>query len=165
MLFRSIIGFSEILSREMFGPIGQKQYLEYSHDILASGTHLLSLINDILDLSKIEAEKFELHEQNVRIDKTVDTVLRFVSAKADEAGLTLFAEVPPALPMIVADERALRQILINLLSNAIKFTPEGGRVTLEAECDHRGCLVLSVDRKSTRLNSSHSQQSRMPSSA
>jgi signal transduction histidine kinase len=140
----AIIGFSEILSQQMFGPIGKEQYLGYAQDILSSGTHLLSLINDILDLSKIEADKFELNEEETRIDAAVEAALRIVRERAEDAGLTLSVDTPPSLPALHADDRALKQILINLLSNAIKFTPSGGRVHIEAGQDQDGGLVITV---------------------
>jgi signal transduction histidine kinase len=132
------------MSKQYFGPIGQNQYLEYAGDIQFSGTHLLSLINDILDLSKVEADKFELHKQEIDVTSAVYAALRIVRSRALEAGLEIKVDLPVSLPGLFADERALKQILINLLSNAIKFTPKGGRVTVTAETDGDGSLVLIV---------------------
>jgi signal transduction histidine kinase len=128
----AILGFSEMMRSEMLGPLGQPRYKELARDIYDSGTHLLAIINDILDLSKIEAGKIELYDEVVSVIELFDTVHRFVRERADNAGLTIAVEIPTGLPPVRADKRALRQILLNLLSNAIKFTPSGGRVTLQA---------------------------------
>ncbi len=140
----AIIGFSEVMSKQYFGPIGQNQYLEYAEDIQFSGTHLLSLINDILDLSKVEADKFELHMQEIDLAQAVDAALRIVRSRAEDAGLRLTRDLPVSLPELHADERALKQILINLLSNAVKFTPKGGEISVSARTDGEGGIVLSV---------------------
>ena len=104
----------------MFGPLGAKRYKEFAQDIHDSGLHLLSIINDILDLSKIETGRLELHDEVISIDALFDTVQRFVRERAEEAGLSITVEIPPGLPPIRADQRALKQILLNLLSNAVK---------------------------------------------
>ena len=127
----AINGFSEIMASEMFGPLGHARYKEYSGDILSSGQHLLSLINDILDMSKIEAGKMQLRVEPVSIDEVVDDTLRLVRQRADKAGLKLRTHLP-TLPDVQADFRALKQVLLNLLTNAIKFTPQGGTVTISA---------------------------------
>ncbi len=125
----AIIGFSEIIASATFGPVGSPKYREYAKDINDSGLHLLAVITDILDLSKIEAGKLELHEETVHIAGTVDACLKLVSERALSAGLTLVTDIAQGLPPMRADERKLKQILINLLSNAVKFTPAGGTVT------------------------------------
>ena len=140
----AIIGFSEVMESEMFGPMGDRHYREYARDIHESGHHLLSLINDILDLSKIEAGKFELHEENLAVADTVQTALRLVQQRAESAGVELARALPPGLPRLYADQRAMKQILINLIANAIKFTPQGGRVTVGAELEESGDLVFFV---------------------
>src|SRR5262249_61777264 len=122
----AIIGFSEVMQREMFGPLGRLQYKEYAKDIHDSGVHLLKIINDILDLSKIEAGKFELHKEKLLVSDVIRSCLRLVSDRANAGKLALRTEVPADLPPLVADPRALKQILIHLLSNAGKFTPAGG---------------------------------------
>ncbi len=127
----AINGFSEIMASEMFGPLGHPRYKEYSGDILSSGQHLLSLINDILDMSKIEAGKMQLRVEPVSIDEVVDDTLRLVRQRADKAGLKLRTHLP-TLPDVQADFRALKQVLLNLLTNAIKFTPQGGTITVSA---------------------------------
>ncbi|MGZ3305187.1 MAG: PAS domain-containing sensor histidine kinase [Asticcacaulis sp.] len=125
----AINGFSEIMASEMFGPLGHARYKEYAGDILNSGQHLLSLINDILDMSKIEAGKMQLRIEEVSIDEVVDDTLRLLRQRAEKAGLKLRTHLPN-LPEIQADFRALKQILLNLLTNAVKFTPQGGTITV-----------------------------------
>ncbi len=125
----AIIGFSEVLQGQLFGPVGDAKYLEYIHDINGSAEHLLELINDILDLSKIEAGKLELHEQMVDISRVVGSCVTLIEGRAEAAGLDLESEIEDDLPALYADERMVKQILINLLSNAVKFTPSG-KVTI-----------------------------------
>lgn len=140
----AIIGFSEILHDESFGPLGTPQYRDYAGDILESGTHLLTLINDILDLSKAEAGKLELTETLIDVGGTIETVLRLLSERAHRAGLSLGSALPSYPVIIRADERALKQILLNLLSNAIKFTPSGGSVQVGMEQQADGRLTIFV---------------------
>jgi two-component system cell cycle sensor histidine kinase PleC len=125
----AINGFSEIMQQEMFGPLGDQRYKEYVTDILASGQHLLALINDILDMSKIEAGKLKLSPEALAPDELAEQCARLMRGKAKEAGLDLVLEADD-LPTIEADPRAIKQVLLNLLSNAVKFTPEGGQVLL-----------------------------------
>jgi two-component system cell cycle sensor histidine kinase PleC len=140
----AIIGFSEMISSEMLGAIENRKYLEYASDIAGSGQHLLDLINDILDLSKIEAGKLELDEVEADIATIIGSCLTLVTQRAREAGVVLDAQIPEDVPAIRGDERRLKQIVINLLSNAIKFTPTGGRVSVAAAIDGSGDLTLSV---------------------
>ena len=125
----AINGFSEIMLREMFGPIGDKRYVGYMKDILGSGQHLLELINDILDMSKIEAGKMQLQTEPTDAADLVEQCVRIVRGRAEEKQLRLHADVSD-LPEIEVDPRAFKQVMINLVSNAVKFTPEGGRVTI-----------------------------------
>jgi len=127
----AIIGFSEVLTDRMFGELNEKQD-EYLNDIYASGTHLLSLINDILDLSKIEAGRMELELTDFDLPTALDNALMLVRERAQRRSLTLDKDVDAGVGQIQGDERKIRQILLNLLSNAIKFTPEGGRIELAA---------------------------------
>ena len=129
----AINGFSEIMVQEMFGPLGDARYKGYSQDILSSGQHLLALINDILDMSKIEAGKMNLKFEPVGLMDVTEDAVRLVRNRAEASGLSLVIDFPQHLPEVEADYRALKQILLNLLSNAIKFTPRGGRVTVRAE--------------------------------
>jgi signal transduction histidine kinase len=128
----AIIGFSELMQRQLYGPIGDARYREYSGLIQGAGHHLLSLINDVLDMSKIEAGKFELHRQAFDIREIVRDCLDLMGERANSAGVSLREEGQTAPLPIDADRRAMKQILLNLLSNAIKFTPAGGHVTVGA---------------------------------
>jgi two-component system cell cycle sensor histidine kinase PleC len=125
----AINGFSEIMVSEMFGPVGDKRYAEYAKDILYSGQHLLALINDILDMAKIEAGKMTMSFEPVSLDDCIEDAIRLMHNRAETAGLTLIVE-PQRTPEIEADYRAIKQVLLNLLSNAVKFTPRGGTVTV-----------------------------------
>ena len=127
----AIIGFSDVMKNNMFGPVGNPKYVEYVNDINASGSHLLELITDILDLSKIDAGKNELHEENIDVSKALGSCLTLVKERAAEAGVEIECDTASNLPALLADERKLKQILINLLSNAIKFTPSGGKVAIK----------------------------------
>jgi two-component system, cell cycle sensor histidine kinase PleC len=123
----AILGFSEVIKEEVMGPNHQPLYKSYAADIHASGSHLLGLINDILDLSKIEAGKFELNESVIDIHDIVEGTKRIISLKAAQKGVTLINEIPQGL-MIFADASAMRQVSLNLASNALKFTPRGGSI-------------------------------------
>jgi len=128
----AIIGFSEILVSGLPGMNSAEKHQEYARDIHESGCHLLALINDILDLSKIEAGKLELDENLVDVGGALDSCISLIRGRAQEANLALNHEVLPGTPPLIADERKLKQIVINLLSNAVKFTPTGGKVALRA---------------------------------
>jgi PAS domain S-box-containing protein len=138
----AIIGFSEVLSERMFGELNEKQD-EYLKDIHASGQHLLSLINDILDLSKIEAGKMELERSDFDLPMTIDNALMLVRERAGRRSIELHRTVDERLGQIQADERKIRQVLLNLLSNAIKFTSEGGRIGVQAR-PVNGSIEVSV---------------------
>ena len=127
----AIIGFSEVLLERMFGEVNTKQE-EYLHDILSSGRHLLSLINDILDLAKIEAGRMELEPGDFHLPQAIDNALILVRERAMRRGITLERWIDPRLGEIKGDERKIKQVLLNLLSNAVKFTPEGGRIDVRA---------------------------------
>jgi signal transduction histidine kinase len=127
----AIIGFSEVLAEGMFGEVNEKQ-TEYLNDILESGRHLLSLINDILDLSKIEAGRMELEATDFDLPSAIENALILVRERAGRRGITLGWEIDERLGTIHADERKVKQVLLNLLSNALKFTPEGGRIDVRA---------------------------------
>ena len=138
----AIIGFSEVLSERMFGEINDKQ-AEYLTDILESGRHLLSLINDILDLAKIEAGRMELEPADFNLAAAIDNTLVLVRERAQRRGITLTRSIDERLGDIRADERKVKQVLLNLLSNALKFTPEGGRIAVAADV-HDGAAEISV---------------------
>jgi signal transduction histidine kinase len=139
----AIIGFSDIMATQVLGPVGNPKYLEYAGDIRTSGQHLLAIINNVLDLSKVEAGRFELHEEEVQLSAVVSAGLKLVKQQATDNGLAIHAEVGPDLTLL-ADERALKQVVINLLSNAVKFSRERGSVWVLAYMDEGGGLVLSV---------------------
>ena len=140
----AIIGFSEIIKDQMFGPIGRDDYAEYARDIFESGRHLLELINDILDMSKIEAGKRELNESAIDLNRVVMACLRLIRPRAEAAALKIVTDLPSGLNYLRAEELALKQILLNLLSNAVKFTPEGGEVKLAARIEADGAMLIMV---------------------
>ena len=127
----AIIGFSEIIQTETLGPIGSVKYRDYATDIHESGHHLLDLINDILDLSKVESGLDELHEEEIGIPELAHSVWRLIQQRAEKQGVRLIMELPEDPPALFADLRKLKQILVNLISNAIKFTEAGGKVTMK----------------------------------
>ncbi len=140
----AIIGFSELMRDQIYGPIGNPRYLEYAEDVVESGHHLLSVINDILDVSKAEAGKLQLVEQLVDVAKVVNSARRIVEERAERAVVALLMDIPADLPPLYADERKLKQIVLNLLSNAIKFTPQGGEVAVAARIEDNGDMTISV---------------------
>ncbi len=139
----AIIGFSEMMESGMFGPLGDAKYLEYCHDIGESGRYLLDVINDILDMSKIEAGRMRLQPEEIELASFLAEVLRLIEAKAHEKSITLASEIEPTI-RLTADRRAIRQILINLLSNAVKFTPEGGRIAVHGRL-YAGCVTVAIE--------------------
>jgi two-component system cell cycle sensor histidine kinase PleC len=138
----AIIGFSEIMESGMFGALGADKYHEYCRDIHDSGQYLLDVINDVLDMSKIEAGRLRLEADDVDLDRIVADAIRVVSGRAEDKQLTLSSHVAPDIALR-ADRRALKQIALNLLSNAVKFTPDGGRVSVRARTA-RGCMLLAI---------------------
>ena len=140
----AIIGFSDILVNQAFGPLGNEKYSEYAADIRYSGDHLLKIVNDILDLSKIEANQYELRFDYADLAKQVDAAVRILGEQIHEAGLTLSVNVAPDLPEMKVDSTAVMRMLINLLSNAMKFTESGGAVTVDACRAAGGELCISV---------------------
>jgi len=129
----AIVGFSEIMMNELAGPLGHPSYKEYSSDILASGQHLLDMINDILDMAKIEAGKMTITPQPIDPVDPVDAALRMIRRKAEEKDIDLVLDADLDLPDIDADHRAIRQMILNLVSNSIKFTDRGGKITVRVE--------------------------------
>jgi signal transduction histidine kinase len=141
----AVIGFSDILMGQIFGALGDARYVDYARDIRDSGLHLLNLINDVLDVSKVEFGKVELTEEMVDVAATIGSCVRLMRDRAETAGLQLVADVSPDLPALQGDSRRLKQILLNLLSNAVKFTPSGGRVTISACADAGGFRLRVAD--------------------
>jgi ammonium transporter, Amt family len=140
----AVIGFSELINQEVFGPIGHPRYQEYMKDILDSSRHLLNLINDLLDLSKIEANRYELQEQQVDFAAVARAAARFVTKPVADKQIDLQTDIAQDMPGVVGDERVLRQIVLNLVSNAVKFTPAGGRIVLKLGIEPDGRPALSV---------------------
>ena len=140
----AIIGFSEMISTEVLGPIGTATYIGYAEDINSSAIHLLSIINDILDISKIESETFQPIREPLDLANIFERVLSIIRPHAKEANIALILDTPDYVPTICTDELRLKQVLINLLSNAVKFTPQKGQVGLHAHVSERQDLVIAV---------------------
>src|SRR5215475_6655594 len=140
----AIIGFSEVMMEERFGPVGGERYREYLKDIHASGGHLLSLINDLLDLSKIEAGKLELSFASVSLNDLTQQCVAIMQPQANRERIIIRTSLPPTVPRIVADARSVRQIVLNLLSNSIKFTGAGGQVIVSTALNDNGDVALRV---------------------
>jgi signal transduction histidine kinase len=140
----AVIGFSQMIGQEILGPVGRREYAEYARDIQASSTHLLQLINDILDVSKVEAGMMSLRAGPIDAPAVVNSCCRLIRPRAAEAKVTLVSEVPEDLPVIVADEMMVKQIALNLLSNAVKFTPEGGEVRVRLDRTEAGGVAIVV---------------------
>jgi two-component system cell cycle sensor histidine kinase PleC len=140
----AILGFSEVMKGELLGPIRNGSYREYAANIHDSGRHLLQLINEVLDLSRIEAGRYELHEAPVMLAGVVEDCLRLLTLRAESKGLTVSLVAGKGLGPLWADERAVRQICLNLLSNALKFTPRGGEITVTVGATPEGGQMLVV---------------------
>jgi two-component system cell cycle sensor histidine kinase PleC len=140
----AILGFSEVMQTEVFGPHAVPAYKDYSNDIHSSGQHLLNLINEILDLSRIEAGRYELNEEPVSLTTVVEDCHHLLALRAKTRGITVHDVFEVDLPRLWADERALRQVCLNLLSNAIKFTPSSGEIWLKIGWTASGGQYLSV---------------------
>ncbi|GAB4364502.1 MAG: hypothetical protein Kow00114_21240 [Kiloniellaceae bacterium] len=140
----SILGYSQLLMAEAFGPLGNPKYAEYAESINVSGNHLFNIIRDILDIAKIEAGKATLEEGEVDIGAAIASCIAMVEVRAQEKGIAVETARLGSLPLLRADERHLKQIILNLLSNAVKFTPEGGRVTAGARLDEQGAIHIWI---------------------
>ncbi len=140
----SVIGFSEMMTLEAFGPLANDTYLEYTRDINDAGNHLLEIINDILDFSRIEAGEIDFTEDELDVAKTIESCLRIISERAMKARVTVSSDVPDDFPLLYGDETRVKQILLNLLSNGVKFTRPEGRTVVEARRDPHGAIVLRV---------------------
>ncbi len=140
----AIIGFSDLMKEEIFGPLGAKEYDGYADNIQESGHHLLDIINDILDVSRIEAGHMEFHSEEVDVAPIAESCLRLIHERAEQAHITLHRRLQKNLPALNAEPRRIKQIILNLLSNSVKFTPQGGTVTLSAMTDADGALVITI---------------------
>jgi signal transduction histidine kinase len=158
----AIIGFSEIMNAELLGPLGTPEYKQYAGDIHESGAHLLSLINDILDLSKIEAGRMDLVEERMVVGEVIEASVRIIRERAQAAELKLVCEIPDDLPNLFADERAIKQILLNLLSNAVKFTEAGGQVKIAACATPAGEIAFSVADSGVGMNAAEIKKALSP---
>jgi PAS domain S-box-containing protein len=140
----AIIGFSEVMMDERFGPIGNDRYKDYLRDIHVSGTHIMSLVNDLLDLSKVEAGKMDLRFEAVMLADMVSECVAIMQPQANRNRIIIRSSLPAGVPAVVADPRSIRQVLLNLLSNAVKFTPAGGQVIVSTSLEDNGEVVLRV---------------------
>ncbi len=142
----AIIGFSEMIATDTAGPVADSKSQDYARDINNSGQHLLQLINDILDLTKIEAGRLDLKDEMVDLEMIIESCLSMVKTRAERGGLNIERRLPETACMLLADERKLKQIILNLLSNAVKFTPEGGTVTIAVSAaPDTGCVIRVAD--------------------
>jgi two-component system cell cycle sensor histidine kinase PleC len=141
----AIIGFSDLLKSQIFGPLGSARYVEYAADIHTSGRHLLDLINDVLDVSRIEAGRYDLHLETIDLAELIEDAHRLMSTTAEQAGVRLTCEISAALPLLCLDQRAVRQVLLNLLANAVKFTLPGGTVGISAFCEADAVSICITD--------------------
>ncbi len=140
----AVIGFSEMIANEMMGPAGKPEYVGYAKSINESGAHLLALINDILDVSRIEAGGYDLNEQRIDVASCARSAQQLIETRAKSAEITLRCDVPADLPWLYCDPRAVKQMLLNLLTNAVSFTPSGGSVTVTAREKPLGGISIAV---------------------
>jgi len=155
----AVIGFSDLMAREVFGPLGSDKYRVYATDIRASGEHLLGLINEVLDHAKAESGHLQIDEEEVRIAGLIEFAVRMLAPRADHAGVALRTNISAGVHAVRGDERRLKQILLNLITNAIKFTPSGGEVAVSAGLAASGELTLTV--KDTGVGIAEEEQSRI----
>jgi signal transduction histidine kinase len=158
----AIIGFSEIIAHELFGPLGNERYLDYMKDIHQSSLHLLSIINDVLDMSKIEAGKLELSKEPLNIRHLLGEVVRMMRERADSRGIELVTKLSDGEMEIWADERAIKQIFLNLLSNAIKFSRVGGEVCIRVVSEEPGLAVVEFEDHGIGMNEEELERALQP---
>lgn len=158
----AVLGFSSVMQDKLYGPLGSEKYEEYVNNIHESGEHLLDLISDILDLSKIEAGALTLDERTVDLSKVSEAVVRLIRPRAEMRRVALINRVNGETPLLFADERRIKQILFNLLSNAIKFTEPGGRASLDVYCDEDNCLSLVVSDTGIGMDEEELEIARQP---
>jgi signal transduction histidine kinase len=158
----AIIGFSEIIAHELFGPLGNERYLDYMKDIHQSSLHLLSIINDVLDMSKIEAGKLELSKEPLNIRHLIGEVVRMMRERADSRGIELVMKLSDGEIEIWADERAIKQIFLNLLSNAIKFSRDGGEVCIRVASEEPGLAVVEFEDHGIGMNEEELERALQP---
>ncbi len=158
----AVIGFTEIISQELFGPVANEKYLEYIKDVHASSLHLLSIINDVLDMSKIEAGKLELQKEDVTLQNVIADVIRIVHERASSRGIALVSESADEAIVIWADERAMKQIFLNLLSNAIKFSKDGGKVHIRVTTRQPDFAVIEVEDQGIGMDTDEQERALQP---
>jgi signal transduction histidine kinase len=158
----AVIGFTEIISQELFGPVANEKYLEYIKDVHASSLHLLSIINDVLDMSKIEAGKLELQKEDVTLQNVIADVIRIVHERASSRGIALVSELADEAIVIWADERAMKQIFLNLLSNAIKFSQDGGKVHIRVTTGQPDFAVIEVEDQGIGMDTDEQERALQP---
>jgi signal transduction histidine kinase len=158
----AIIGFSEIISTELFGPIVNEKYLEYIRDIHNSSLHLLSIINDVLDMSKIEAGKLELSKEALNIQSVISDVVRMMHERAQSRGIELITQLLDEEVDVWADERSMKQIFLNLLSNAIKFSKAGGKVYVRVGADQPNLAVVEFEDYGIGMNEEEQERALQP---
>lgn len=158
----SIIGFSEIISSEVLGKLENRQYWEYANDIHQSGQNLLKIINEILDVSRIDAGERQLNESQVDLDKVIGSCVEFLQTRSEEGQLTINNLTVGEVPQVIGEELALKQVITNLLSNAVKYTPAGGVITISHEIDNGGQLRLSVTDTGVGLTEEEIQKALSP---
>ncbi len=157
----AIIGFSETMMEKVFGELGHEKYNEYATHIHSSGRHLLSIINDILDLSKVEAGKLEFDMAVVTLDKVMDRAVAIVRGSGESSGVSIDVTDVSALPGLRASEQRLLQIFVNLLSNAVKFTADGGNVNVQAQSDG-GDIVIMISDDGIGMTAAEIEQAMLP---
>jgi signal transduction histidine kinase len=158
----AIIGFSEIIAHELFGPLGNEKYLDYMKDIHQSSLHLLSIINDVLDMSKIEAGKLELSKEPLRMRHLIGEVSRMMRERAETRRIEVVTSLPDEEVEIWADERAIKQIFLNLLSNAIKFSREGGEVCIRVVSDEPELAIVEFEDHGIGMNEEELERALQP---
>ena len=150
------------MEQEIFGPLGHGRYASYAHDIHHAGSHLLSLVNDILDLSRIELDGLKVIPQKIEFARVCNNCLAIVRGRAERGQVRLELDAPPPFPNIVTDERRLKQIIINLLNNAVKFTPPGGRVTLALSQAANGGAQIRIRDTGIGMDAEQLESARRP---
>jgi signal transduction histidine kinase len=158
----AIIGFSEIIAHELFGPIGNDRYRDYMKDIHKSSLHLLSIINDVLDMSKIEAGKLELSKELLNLQRAIGEVVRMMRERAQSRDIELSTTLSNEQVEVWADERAIKQICLNLLSNAIKFSKEGGEVFIRVIADRRDFAVVEFEDRGIGMSEEELDRALLP---
>lgn len=140
----AVLGFSEMIRDELLGPLGDKRYGRYAKDIHDAGSHLLAIINDILSISRIELGEMRMNESEIDVGDAVEAVIRLIELRAEEKSITIERRIPAGLPPLMADERAVKQVLLNILANAVKFTDRGGRVRVSVHAELGGPLLIAI---------------------